>query len=73
MILGAMFLRTVTERYGPHVVLNATILRAMRSVSCDAYQVHSSLYRVLLTNQGPFKAGLNAFVPEERALEDLGA
>jgi hypothetical protein len=32
MIHGAMFLRAVTERYGPHVVHNATILRAMRAV-----------------------------------------
>ena len=47
-------------------------LRAMRAVSCDAYHVHSPPYRNLLTNQGPFKAALNAFVAEERALEDLG-
>src|ERR687897_982981 len=39
-------------------VLQTTALpmaRVMRAVSCDAYQVHSSPYRVLLTNQGPSK------------------
>jgi hypothetical protein len=58
------------------VLQNATLwpVRAMRSVSsCDAYQVHSLPYRDLLTNQGPFKAALNAFVAEERTLDDLGA
>ena len=50
-----------------------TMIRAMRAVFCDAYQVHSPPYRDLLSNQGSFKAALNAFVPEERALEDLGA
>ena len=29
-------------------------------------------FRGLLTDRGPFKAALNAFVAEERALEDLG-
>jgi hypothetical protein len=30
-------------------------------------------FRGLLTDRDPFKAALNAFVAEERALEDLGA
>jgi hypothetical protein len=29
--------------------------------------------RGVLTDRGPFKAALNAFVAEERILEDLGA
>jgi hypothetical protein len=32
----------------------------------------SFFFRDLLSDQGPFKAALNVFVPEERALEDLG-
>jgi hypothetical protein len=56
----------------PHAIVESSIackkclqidvsmgMRAMRSVSSDAYQVHSSPHRGPLTNQGPFKAALN--------------
>jgi hypothetical protein len=56
--------------------LQNTILRAvraMRSVFCDACWGRGSSCRGFLTAWGPFKATLNAFVAEERALEYLGA
>jgi hypothetical protein len=42
----------------------------MRSVLYSAYQVPSLLYRDLLTDLAPFKAALNAFIAEERALQE---
>jgi hypothetical protein len=69
-------------RYINHVstdrpkVLQISALRAvrsMRAVLCDACWGRGSSCRGFLTAWGPFKATLNAFVAEERTLEDLRA
>jgi hypothetical protein len=72
-----MLWRSITSNHTARKKLLQTAtfktVRAMRSVLYSAYQVRSPPYRDLLTDRGPFKAALNAFVAEERALEDLGA
>ena len=48
-------------------------VRAMRAVLCDACENIALFFRGLLIDRATFKAALNAFVAEERALEDFGA
>jgi hypothetical protein len=47
-------------------------VQAMRSILCDAVENIALLFRGLLTDRGPFKAALNAFVAEDHLLGGRG-